>query len=510
MNTLYPQLQNFTLYSSGAAIGDTSVVLSSMKTIDGVQLSMTNFGDKGFMTLDPSGGSLEEQISFSGLTANANGTTTLSGVKSVLCLSPYTETSGLAKQHSGGATAVVAITSGLLAQFANKGNAETITGVYTFTSTAKAKYNIHPTFSADEEIVDKKYVDDAASAGSPNAAEGVKGLVQLATGAELAAGTTTGTTGARLVPATSSCKSTSVGAGDANKVPVLGADGLLDQTFLDKARTWSATQSFTAASCQVTTDASGGNDAIRKSYMDTQIVSGISQSLGAGTSGEALAIGDAVYIKASDGRIYKTDTDANESTFSFVGICQTTVGSAGLAVNYSRPSGIATGLSGLTIGSNYYLTGSPGVIGLTSGARYARIGLALSTTTLLVRQPTFLSFNVNTVSILAAADAQATTAALSYTKVKEIYINVAGTYHISWSGISQVVSNVFGKVYKNGIAAGTEHEFHGSGGTFTEDLALVEGDLIQLYSYTTNASYPATTYNFRLYGVISWNQVNMN
>jgi hypothetical protein len=389
-NTLYPQLQNFTLYSSGAAIGDISVVLSSMKSIDGVQLTMANFGDKGFITIDPSGGSLEEQISFSGLTVNANGTSTLTGVKSVLCLSPYTETSGLAKQHSGGATAVVAITSGLLAQFANKGNAETITGVYTFTSTAKAKYNIHPTFSADEEIVDKKYVDDTAIAGSPNASETVKGLVQLATGAELAAGTTTGTTGARLTPATSSCKNTSAGAGDANKIPVLGADGLLDQTFLDKARTWATIQTFSADTCQITSDADSANDAVRKSYMDTQIVASVSQSLGVGTSGEALAIGDAVYLKAADGRLYKSDTDADESTFSFVGVNQTTAGGAGITVNFTKPGGIATGLTGLTAGAVYFLTGAAGVIGTTPGTRFAKIGQAMSTTTLLVKEPKFI------------------------------------------------------------------------------------------------------------------------
>lgn len=397
-NTLYPQLQDFQLYSSGAAIGDTSVTLTTMKTIDGVQLTMANFGDKGFITIDPGAGTLEEQISFSGITANANGTTTLTGVKTVLCLSPYTETSGLAKQHSGGAVAAVAVTSGLLNQFANKGNAETITGVYTFTSTAKAKYNTHPTFSADAEIIDKKYVDDAIVAGAPDASETTKGIVQLATGAELAAGTSAGTTGARLVPATSSCKGTTAGAADANKIPVLDAAGVLSQTFLDSARTWGAVQSFTADNAQITTDANTANDAVRYSLLQSEISKGYTS----GTAGETLAVGDAVYIKNADTRLWKADTDGDESTFSFVGII-TTGGTAGNTVYYAKPGDVATGLTGLTVGASYYLTGAAGVIGTTPGTRYAKIGIALTTTTLQVKEPKFIAYGTQTFSSTTTA-----------------------------------------------------------------------------------------------------------
>ncbi len=75
---------------------------------------------------------------------------------------------------------------------------ETITGTKTFTSTARPKYDTHPTFSANEELIDKKYADDLAIAGSPNASTTVKGIVEEATGAEITAGTATGATGARL------------------------------------------------------------------------------------------------------------------------------------------------------------------------------------------------------------------------------------------------------------------------------------------------------------------------
>lgn len=188
-NTLYPQLQAFTLYSSGANIGDTTLVLSSFKTIDGVQLAMSDFGDKGFLTLEPGAGTNEEQISFSGVTANSNGTTTLTGVKNVLALSPYTETSGLAKPHSGGTTAVVSVSSGLLNQLSNKGNDETVTGKWSF-----------PTYTSSDvnQVATISYANALAIAGAPDASTTVKGVSEEATQAEVDAGTGAGGTSARL------------------------------------------------------------------------------------------------------------------------------------------------------------------------------------------------------------------------------------------------------------------------------------------------------------------------
>lgn len=126
------QLQAFSLYSSGVSIGDTSMSLSSFKSIDGVNLSMTsNFGTIGYMTVEPGSRDREEQISFTGITQNSNGTATLTGIKSVLFLSPYTETSSFTKSHPGGVTVVVTNTSGFYNKFPLKDNNEAITGFWT-------------------------------------------------------------------------------------------------------------------------------------------------------------------------------------------------------------------------------------------------------------------------------------------------------------------------------------------------------------------------------------------
>jgi hypothetical protein len=198
MSQYYAQCQPFTLFGAGASIGDTSVTLSSFNGIDLTALSMGDFGTKGFLTLEPGSSSQEEQISFSGITTNSNGTVTLTGVKTVLFVNPYTETSGLAKSHAGATRVVVSNTAGFYGGIATKSNDEAITGTWTFASTAIPSYTAHPTFSTNTQLIDKKYADDLAIAGAPNASTVVQGLVQLPTQAQADARTTTGSTGAKL------------------------------------------------------------------------------------------------------------------------------------------------------------------------------------------------------------------------------------------------------------------------------------------------------------------------
>lgn len=110
------QAQKFSLSGSGSSIGDTSITLQSMLGIDGVALITADIGVKGFGTLEPGNGIQEEQVSFTGITQNANGTATLTGVKTVAFISPYTETSGLAKTHAGASTFILSNDAGFYGQ----------------------------------------------------------------------------------------------------------------------------------------------------------------------------------------------------------------------------------------------------------------------------------------------------------------------------------------------------------------------------------------------------------
>lgn len=211
-NFRFAQLQSYALAGGGAVAGATSITLKSMTDIDGNALSMAGtFGAIGFGTLEPGNGALEEQISFTGLTNNANGTTTLSGVSSVTFVYPYTQTSGLAKTHAGSTTFVISNTSGFYDKLTSKSDDETITGLWDFPSgvnnpTIGAGSYVAPTL--DTQIATKKYVDDVAVSGAPNANTTTKGIVQEATQAQVDAKTQTGSTGAELFTNPSNTRST--------------------------------------------------------------------------------------------------------------------------------------------------------------------------------------------------------------------------------------------------------------------------------------------------------------
>ncbi len=200
MTSFHPvQAQPFTLSGAGAIMGATSVVLTSFTQIDGTLLTMADFGSKGFMTMEPGNSTLEEQISFTGVTQNGNGTATLSGIKTVLMVSPYTETSGFAQTHAGATTVVLSNTAGFYDQFLAKADDATISAVYTFTAPSYPEIDdesILPTLQA--QFATKEYVDGVVLSGAPDATTSVKGIVQLPTQAQVDARTATGGTGAAL------------------------------------------------------------------------------------------------------------------------------------------------------------------------------------------------------------------------------------------------------------------------------------------------------------------------
>ncbi len=129
------QAPRFYLAGSGVGTTDTSITLVSMTLPDlSTTISMTNFGSIGYATLEPST-SKEEQISFTGITQNVNGTATLTGVtRGLNFVYPYTSVSAYKKSHAGGASLVLSNTSGFYSQFPAKDNNETITGQWTFNS----------------------------------------------------------------------------------------------------------------------------------------------------------------------------------------------------------------------------------------------------------------------------------------------------------------------------------------------------------------------------------------
>lgn len=273
MSQLPFQLQAQSVAGSGAVAGDTTLILSSFKDIAGNNVAMASFGTKGYGTLEPNNRDQEEQISFTGLTQNSNGTATLTGVKSVAFGTPFTETSGLAKSHAGGVVFIISNTSGFENTYVNKDNDSTVTGTVSFATV-------------------------------PNAAS----------------------------------------------------------------------------------DPVGGDDLARRSWVLSVVNGGavtVSNLAVSGTAGETVVAGNLVYLKAADGRWWKSDADDSTTVNNVVlGIAQGS-GSAGVSISSGiLISGVDTHQSGLAAGTTYYASNTAGALSSSAGTVSKIVGVGASTTSI--------------------------------------------------------------------------------------------------------------------------------
>ena len=229
---------------------------------------------------------------------------------------------------------------------------------------------------------------------------------------------------------------------------------------------------------------------------DTEVKNIVSVNYGETINGATLPV--PVYILNSDGEAYKCDANATgKLNFFGFAISNSTDGNAGKV----QVIGIVPGFSGLTIGALYYISDTVGTISTTPGTLQILIGKAVSATQILIfNLPNGASMAGD--NLVCSADTQRNTTELSYTKVKEIETTEAGIYRVKFDmrggGGGQFF---FGKIYKNGVALGTEYTGNGTDyTTCSEDLTFAAGDLIQLY-YHASGEIPNDIYtkNFRIY-----------
>jgi hypothetical protein len=105
-----------------------------------------------------------------------------------------------------------------------------------------------------------------------------------------------------------------------------------------------------------------------------------------GTSGEAITIGQSVYVKPADGKVWLADADDSTSTENLAGVALTNAQGADQPVIYG--TGDITFNSALTIGQVYVASTTPGGIApvsdLASGDYVGLLGVATSATNLKV------------------------------------------------------------------------------------------------------------------------------
>ena len=307
-NFKFAQVQPFSLGGAGAVIGDTSIILQSFTDIDGNLLTMTDFGGIGFGTIEPGNGSLEEQICFTGVTQNTNGTATLTGVSSVAFVYPYTRTSGLSKTHAGNTPFVISNTAGFYDQFVAKDDDGTISETLTFTTPnfpQMSDSTTMPTLPA--QLVTKKYADDLAIDGAPNASTSVQGLVQLPTQAQVDSKTTTGSTGAKLAVTPDTQRSTLlsdyvVDTGTANTYAIAPSPAISAYT---------AGQQFTFKA----TNANTGASTLNVSGLGTKTINKLNGSTA--LAGGEIASGQIVSVEYDGTNFQMTSPQANLPGFDY-------------------------------------------------------------------------------------------------------------------------------------------------------------------------------------------------
>lgn len=244
------------LHGSGAGATDTSITLTSFKQpVNQYPLSMADFGDIAYLTLEPGNTTRQEFISFTGVTQNSDGTATLTGVtRGLAFVSPYTASSTIRKSHPGGSDAVISNPPQFYERFLNTFNSATSSGEHVWSSTTPPRYDVDPSnhragtyVSTTSEFASVRFVLATGAGANVSATEAVRGEVELATQLEMSSSTATGGTGASLILqsryATSSPSSVC-----GRCTPITGNNGKLSQSFWDltQAFTWTAHHIFSS------------------------------------------------------------------------------------------------------------------------------------------------------------------------------------------------------------------------------------------------------------------------
>lgn len=200
-----------------SAITSSQTTMTLVRGTDGTGTSLAS-STYGFI-IDEGSSSQEFVL------ADCTGTACTNITRGVSLITGTTTVASLQKAHRRGAS--VKITDGPVILVLKR----VINGEGTFPNIVS--YTTHPTFTATTQIVDKKYVDDAAfsGAGVIDATTAARGVVELATQTETASSTATGGSGP-LVINNSTATSTFNSATAALRVVVTQNSGKIDNNFI--------------------------------------------------------------------------------------------------------------------------------------------------------------------------------------------------------------------------------------------------------------------------------------
>lgn len=218
-----------------------------------------------------------------------------------------------------------------------------------------------------------------------------------------------------------------------------------------------------------------------------------------GTAGTTIAAGKAVMI-SSTGTIILTNSAATNTVYEFIGISNTAA-NPGQDITYTRPGGIVRGLSGLTNDRDVFLNDTNGAFGITKGTITARIGKALSSTSMIVMTPQFFDTAVGSQNTAFSANTTNTIATIwipTHVHLNANYTNAGctGDWYRSSSGASQQSSfgtnnsTPFGGGGTNGVAC----RFADASNTYVWFVATTTNGFVIGQSGNTSGNQPTLTY----------------
>ena len=165
---------------------------------------------------------------------------------------------------------------------------------------------------------------------------------------------------------------------------------------------------------------------------------------------------------------------------------------------------IVDGFTGLIIGADYFVQSVAGTIGLTDNTGNM-VGEAVSTTQIMIKKATANHVCIASQALRQSADTPRTVIHNDYKLKKEVTLYLAGTikvrFRLKAKYIYGSIASIYGRVYINGVAVGTEREQNCAGtAVFEEDFTVASGDIVQLYA-KGSISYDTEAYvsDFRIY-----------
>ena len=109
----------------------------------------------------------------------------------------------------------------------------------------------------------------------------------------------------------------------------------------------------------------------------------------------------------------------------------------------------------------------------------------------------WITIAAGTTNTLAEANTERSVVWTTYTKVKEIVVDRAGTYTVAFD-LKRDLNVAYGRVYVWGVAFGTEQTGDGTYATKTENLTFANWDVVQLYLKNWDAGSETFARNFNI------------